>query len=81
MRRRRPDISAETRTCQLNSRFTSGIHVWLLCSPVDGGLRVSAFGQGNCGAFHVAVCDRERAFDVVADLDACAFLDGREHGA
>jgi len=47
---------------------------------VDGGLRVSVFDQGNCDAFHVAVCDRERTLDVVADLDACAVLDRREHG-
>jgi len=59
----------------------SGIHVRLLWSPVDGGLRVSVFGQRNCGAFQVAVRDRERAFDVVADLDACAVLNGRENGA
>ena len=81
MRRRRADISAEPRTCQLNSRFTSGIHVRRLWSPVDGGLRVWVFDQGNCGAFPMAVRDRERALDVVADLDSCAVLDGRENGA
>jgi hypothetical protein len=81
MRRWRAGISAESRSWQLNSRFTSGIHVRLLCSPVDGGLRVSVFDQGNCEAFHVAVRDRERALDVVADLDACAVLHGRENGA
>ena len=81
MRRRRADISAESRSCQLNSRFTSGNHVRLLCSPVAGGLRVSVFDQGNCGAFHMAVRDRERALDVVADLDAYAVLDRRENGA
>jgi hypothetical protein len=81
MRRRRADISAEPRTCHLNSRFTSGIHVRLLWSPVDGGLRVSVFDQGKCEAFHVAVRDRERALDVVAHLDACDVLDGRENGA
>jgi len=48
---------------------------------VDGGLRVWVFDQGNCGAFPMAVRDRERALDVVADLDSCAVLDGRENGA
>ena len=81
MRRRRADISAESRSCQLNSPFTSDIHVRLLCSPVDGGLRVSVFDHGNCGVFHMAVRDRERALDVVADLDAYAVLDRRENGA
>jgi len=81
MRRRRADISAESRSCRLNSRFTSGIHVRLLWSPVDGGLRVWVVDQGNCAAFNVAVHDRERALEVVADLDACAVLDGRENGA
>jgi hypothetical protein len=76
MRRRRTDISAEPSACQLNSRFTSGIHVRLLCSPVDGGLQVWVVDQGNCAAFNVAVRDRERA-----PLDACAVLDGRENGA
>ena len=75
MRRRRADISAEPRACQLNSRFTSGVHVRLLCSP-DGGLRLWVVDQGNCAAFHMAVRDRERA-----PRDACAVLDGRENGA
>jgi hypothetical protein len=81
MRRRRAVISAESRSCQPNSRFTSGNHVRLVCSPVDGGLRVAVFDQKNYEAFHIAVHDRERALDVVADLDAYAVLDGTENGA